>query len=115
MDHYPIAGSLHLQKRLHHLNSTVFKTPWLNFPHDSDSPACAFKDYPLNHGWTVEEVSALYSGGVWKDKLVEAVMVTGITRQFGEPLDIHPGGLPRPAEECLGMLQSWLLFGVLED
>ena len=60
-------------------------TPWLGFDHDSSYyPVVPFLYYPIVRGWTMDEIT-------------------------------HPGRtLIRDPDRALPMIQSWLIFGILE-
>jgi hypothetical protein len=72
-------------------DSTWPTTPWLGFDHDetSEYTVANFADYPLSRGWTSEEIVALLDQG-----------------------EVDPC---RDLLEILGLFQSWLFFGLLED
>lgn len=71
------------------IQGSIPKTPWLGFDHDEtqEYAVVPFEEYPLQRGWTVEQLHYLRLGG-FKDT--------------------------NPAS-ALAMLQSWLFFGLLES
>jgi hypothetical protein len=74
---------------LEKIQASIPKTPWLDFDHDKtrEYRLGPFDEYPLQRGWTAEQLHSLRLGG-FKDT--------------------------DPAS-ALAMLQSWLFFGLLES
>jgi hypothetical protein len=74
---------------LEKIQTSIPKTPWLGFDHDrtQEYHLVPFEEYPLQRGWTAEQLHSLRLGG-FKDT--------------------------DPAS-ALAMLQSWLFFGLLES
>jgi hypothetical protein len=71
------------------VQDSIPKTPWLDFDHDTikEYAIVPFEEYPLQRGWTKEQLHHLRLGG-FKDT--------------------------DPAS-ALAMLQSWLFLGLLES
>lgn len=74
---------------LENLKGAIFDTRWLEFDHDEtkEYPLVAFEDYPLQRGWSRNQVKSL---------------------RLGSYKDTNP-------TDALAMIQSWLFFGLLES
>src|ERR1700729_303677 len=73
---------------LPNLKASLPTTSWLDFDHDSQEyPLVSFAEYPLQRGWTAEQLHSL---------------------RLGSFRDTDPAS-------TLAMLQSWLFFGLLES
>src|SRR4051794_7890959 len=74
---------------LENLKGSVFYTRWLGFDHDEtkEYPLVAFEEYPLQRGWSREQVKNL---------------------RLGDYIDTNP-------TDALAMIQSWLFFGLIES
>lgn len=73
---------------LPNLKASLPPTSWLDFDHDNQEyPLVPFSEYPLQRGWTAEQLHSL---------------------RLGSFRDTNPAS-------ALAMLQSWLFFGLLES
>jgi hypothetical protein len=74
---------------LEKIKASIPKTPWLGFDHDKTQEyrLVPFEEYPLQRGWTAEQLHNLRLGGF----------------KHTDPAS------------ALAMLQSWLFFGLLES